>query len=197
MLVTHLKRSKGRTCHRHRDQVHPETPERCLRHRRRAQQPPRLRQLQDLRVRTFSRGRCGHHGVPRRVPAPSRRLLYARARKPAVQEHHPHECERGGAGRKRHPGWRVEATAPSHCKQAGRPERFLPERPVVCAPIPRCAQISGGPARNRVVFINGRRLKGVVRTLREKPRAACRHRARSTMPDSQTPSLTSRAYRPS
>ena len=110
-LVTHLKRSKGRTCRRHCDQVHPGPPERRLRHRWRAQQPPRLRQLQDLRVRTFSRGRCGHHGVPRRIPAPSGRLLYARARKLAIQEHHPHECERGGAGRKRRPGKRVEATA--------------------------------------------------------------------------------------
>ena len=34
-------------------------------------------------------------------------------------------------------------------------------------PLPRCAQISGGPARNRVVFINGRRLKGVIYPSRE------------------------------
>ena len=116
-LVTHLKRSKGRTCRRHRDQVHPEPPERRLRHRRRAQQPPCRRQLHDLRVRTFSRGRCGHHGVPRRVPAPSRRLLYARARKLAVQEHHPYECERGGAGRKRRPGKQVGARPPHATKK--------------------------------------------------------------------------------
>ena len=129
MLVTHLKRSKGRTCRRHRDQVHPETPERCLRHCRRAQQPPRRRQLQDLRVRTFSRGRCGHHGVPRRVPAPSGRLLYARARKPAIQEHHPHECERGGAGWKRSPGRRVEATALHTASKRAARRGFSPSGP--------------------------------------------------------------------
>ena len=129
MLVTHLKRSKGRTCRRHCDQVHPGPPERCLRHRRRAQQPPRLRQLQDLRVRTFSRGRCGHHGVPRRIPAPLGRLLYARARKLAIQEHHPHECERGGAGRKRRPGRRVEATALHTASKRAAWRDFSPSGP--------------------------------------------------------------------
>lgn len=29
-------------------------------------------------------------------------------------------------------------------------------------PLPGCAQISGGPARNWVVFINGRRLEKVI-----------------------------------
>ena len=172
MLVTHLKRSKGRTCRRHRDQVHPEPPERRLRHRWRAQQPPRLRQLQDLRVRTFSRGRCGHHGVPQRVPAPSGRLLYARARKPAIQEHHPYECERGGAGRKRRPGRRIEAVAPPSCKQVGRLERFLPERPVRWRANTPMRINLGGPARNRVVFINLGRGRGKKEALSESRGAA-------------------------
>lgn len=63
-----------------------------------------------FRIRAFARGRGGHHGVPQRIPAPSGRLLHARARKPAIQEHHPHERERGGTGRKRRLGQRVEAT---------------------------------------------------------------------------------------
>ena len=46
-------------------------------------------------------------------------------------------------------------------------------------PIPRCAQLSGGPARNRVVFISRRHPKGVVRPSLEKRQAAHEHKARS------------------
>ena len=46
-------------------------------------------------------------------------------------------------------------------------------------PISGCAQISGRPARNRVVFINRRHLKGVVRPSLEKRQAALEHKARS------------------
>ncbi len=46
-------------------------------------------------------------------------------------------------------------------------------------PISGCTQISGRPARNRVVFINRRHLKGVVRSSLEKRQAAHEHKARS------------------
>ena len=59
------------------------------------------------------------------------------------------------------------------------------------APIPGCAQISGGPARNRVVFIIGRRLKGVVYPSRETATGSAKHKARSAKSGSQarTPSF--------
>lgn len=59
------------------------------------------------------------------------------------------------------------------------------------APIPGCAQISGGPARNRVVFIIGRRLKEVVYPSRETATGSAKHKARSAMSGSQarTPSF--------
>ena len=46
-------------------------------------------------------------------------------------------------------------------------------------PISGCAQISGRPARNRVVFISRRHPKGVVRPSLEKRQAAHEHKARS------------------
>ena len=46
-------------------------------------------------------------------------------------------------------------------------------------PISGCTQISGRPARNRVVFINRRHLKGVVRSSLEKRQAALENKARS------------------
>lgn len=59
------------------------------------------------------------------------------------------------------------------------------------APIPGCAQISGGPAKNRVVFIIGRRLKGVVYPSRETATGSAKHKARSAKSGSQarTPSF--------
>ena len=55
--------------------------------------------------------------------------------------------------------------------------RSEPERPD--CPISGCTQISGEPARNRVVFISRRRLEGVVRPSLEKRKAALEHKARS------------------
>ena len=51
------------------------------------------------------------------------------------------------------------------------------------APISECTQISGSPARNRMVFINRRHLKGVVRSSLEKRQAALEHKARSAKPE--------------
>ena len=56
----------------------------------------------------------------------SGRLLYARAREPSVQEHHPYERKRGRAGRKRRLDQRVEAPpSPSYHVEEDRPEIFL------------------------------------------------------------------------
>lgn len=60
------------------------------------------------------------------------------------------------------------------------------------------ANLGGGrPARNRVVFINGRRLERVIRPLRETATGNAKHKARSEKPDFQVPSIPSCAYRPS
>ena len=64
-------------------------------------------------------------------------------------------------------------------------------------PIPRCAQLSGGPARNRVVFINGRRLEGAICPSRETVTGNAKHKARSANPGRALPTLPSRAQHPS
>ena len=64
-------------------------------------------------------------------------------------------------------------------------------------PIPRCAQLSGGPARNRVVFINERRLEGAVCPSRETATGNAKHKARSAKSDRTPLPLPSRAHRPS
>ena len=51
--------------------------------------------------------------------------------------------------------------------------------------LPRCAQISGGPARNRAVFINGRRLERVICPSRETATRSAKHKARSAKSGSQ------------
>ena len=65
------------------------------------------------------------------------------------------------------------------------------------APIPGCAQISGRPARNRAVFINGRRLERVICSSGKTATGSAKHKARSAKPDCALLSLPSRTHRPS